>query len=462
MEPDRTPLDDEIDDTQVLTAIEHAWPVPPMTGRLLSHEWANGTITPSRDSFAAPLQIQASQQARRLRGWPPITHVAAIVVLLLVSIFSALAVSDQGNSDDQSFSIAAPSPGEIECALPIRSRSELTQIATELKHQSDTGTKPAYQQPVYSVFELTAAPADVAADVNTLLTELSSCAYARVNPIALEATNPESPYIRRFALSIFAQPNISIDEAVDQMLAPYPSEASPTNAEPMPTLAVRMTPSGEAVAMLSADIFGNRYAYAFSPSGDGWLQNDLGLVTGEWSSLLDVKDSSELSSSRCTDALIKGDPDVQADISRLSTPGPSSPLIAEYHLSQIGNDAVNGADADSIQALVQNYRGCLTDLVEPYQFAQITHRFFTTFAAFPSVSRGDISHQLGYSSAIGLKWVTPPAITSIVSIDENTALALLAVNPEWQALGKMPGIILVKQNGQWLINQLAIVQSPSS
>jgi hypothetical protein len=174
--------------------------------------------------------------------------------------------------------------------------------------------------------------------------------------------------------------------------------------------------------------------------------------------LLDVEDSNELKSSRCTDALIKSDPDIQAEIATLGTPEPSRSLIANYQRDQIGDHAVSDADADAIKTLVQNYRGCLFDLIEPYQFAQITHGFFAAFAAFPYTTRVDVSHQLGYSSVIGSNWVSPSAITSTVSIDENTALALLAVNPEWVSRGETPAIILVRQNGQWLIDQLAIVE----
>jgi len=460
MELDRN--QDDFDDMQLLAAIDRAWPVPPMTGRLMSREWSSMDVTPETGSLAAPLLPGALPRLRPRRPWQSLTRIAAILALM----FSGIAAVISFNAHDEkpsSFSIAAPSPGESGCSLPLRSRAELTQIAMELKHQSDTGTRPEFDRPMQSVFDLTPAPSNVAADVNALLAELIKCTYARVNPIALKATDPDSVYIQPYAWYIFDQPNISVDEAVDMMLSPYPADMRISDTSSIPTLSVLMTSSGSTVAVLPSDIFGNAFAYSFSPSGTEWvLESFVGVVTGEWSSLLRVEDSNGLTPTRCTDSMIKSGADMQAEIASAGSAESSTPLIGELQASQLGSQSIGSADEEAIQTLIQNFRDCLANLIEPYRFAQITASFFGAFAEFSHPARKDTPHLLGYSSPIGLFWVTPSDITSIVSLDENTALALLAINPEWKSLGKVPGIVLVKQNGQWLINQLAIVEgSPS-
>lgn len=462
MEPDR----DDFDDAQLLAALDRAWPVPPMTGHLVSREWSSADLTPETGSLAAPLLAGSLPRLQQRRHWQSFTRIAAIVTLLLTSVAGVIAFNSQLDDDRPNISIAAPSPNESGCSLPLRSRKEITQLVAGIKEQIDTGkttVSPSIEPKQYSTFEVKLDASGAESTVDTMMTEIQHCFYAGVNQVMIEAIGPGiyGPVIA----SQFSIPNLSVESAVDRIMSPVILGDSPiTEMEPPDPIHVLLlrTDDGAGIAALEPDIFGNRYGFLVRETDDGWQWDGLAGVHGEWSSLLQVVDSNGLTPARCTGAMVKSDAEVQSESAALNATGTPAPLIGKLQSHQLGDQRVGNADADAVEAVVHNFRDCLARLVEPYQFAQITPSFFSAFAEFPSRTQADASHQLGYSSLIGPSWVTPSDITSIVSLNENTALALLAVNPEWESLGKTAGIILVKQNGQWLINQLAIVEGPSS
>ena len=53
----------------------------------------------------------------------------------------------------------------------------------------------------------------------------------------------------------------------------------------------------------------------------------------------------------------------------------------------------------------------------------------------------------------------PTDVERVVQLDDGRAIAILESNPEWaEASGLKAGILLVNQNGQWLVDQLVLVQ----
>lgn len=455
MEPDRT--HDEIDDAHLLSAIDRAWPVPPMTGRLMSREWSTADPAPEPGSLAAPLLAGSLPRLQPRRRWQSLTRIAAVLALMISSV--AVIVSFCTHDDaPSSFSIAAPSPDESTCSLPVRSRDEIIETLNQVKADTAAGRdNTLVPAPYMPIFTLTQAP-EKRTSVEDFYDEINDCARAGVSFYQLRAVSPEL-YISGLA-SLLNRANQSIPKVVDQLFSPQSANATPVSDYRwmMPTLQTFLTPDGDVLAIEATDILGTGTGSVLQPDGESWRIMGYGTLQGAWSALVFYQG---VSTAKCDTPSIRSEDTLEQYIARIGNLDSELPLEATLPSETLQKPEITGADSRTISEVVEAYRGCIAAGFDPYQLTLGTQTFFNIFARFVQASPSSSVHLLDRAIGAIIRAV-PSDVTSIVSLDENTAVALLAVNPEWESRGEVPAIILVKENGQWLINQLAIVEGPAS
>jgi hypothetical protein len=447
-----------MDDTELLSAIERAWPVPPMTGQLINRDVSSLAIEPQSGSFSAPL---AMPRIKTRRTWSSLTRIAAVLALLLTSVVGVIAFNNRSENDPL-FSIAAPSPYESACALPLRSRDELIEIVTDVKQKIDTGkmtVSPPIEPEQFSIFDVKTDGSGAQEAVDIMLNAVGNCQYAGVNPARIKAVG-SGLYLPQVA-SLFGKPNLSVDAAVDRLMSPWTPGgtpvADPDLFEPIQT-EMLIGPNGEMIAALDVDAFGDRYGYAVQQSPDGWQWNGVATIGGEWSSL---NITGSIAVTECPPSMILSDEVLSEYSHNQAWRNDRLPLIASLTADQLGLPKAEVATDEAVRATIDQFRQCLSDYVQPYRFALSTETFFGEFAAFIGAGPNTRVEDLGRASLFVLP-IMPSVVTSVVKIDQDTALAVLAVDQRWQSTGKVPAIILVNVDGQWLINQLAIVEGPTS
>jgi len=450
MELDRN--QDDFDDMQLLAAIDRAWPVPPMTGRLMSREWSSMDVAPETGSLAAPLLPGALPRLRPRRPWQSLARIAAILALMFSGVAAILSLSAH-DDETPNFSIAAPSPGEVTCSLPTRSRAEIIETLKEVKVDIAAGIDHTLvPAPYMPIFTLTPLP-EKRASVGAFFDELNDCRRAGVSFYALRAAGPKI-YLSGLA-SLLNRSNQSIDKVVDELFSLEPPAATPAPDYQwiMPTLQTFLTPDGGVLAVTSGDIFGNGFGQVLQPDGDSWRITGYGTLQGTWSAL--VFDQ-RVRKAKCDDPSIRDQDTIEQLLSRVNEIDSKLPLVATLPQETLQKPHVSEGDLRAVKQVVDAYRGCVSAGFDPYQLTLGTEAFFAIFARFVGASPSSPIPMI--DMAIGaIVGAVPSEMTSVLSLDENTALALLAVNPEWESRSEVPAIILVKQNGQWLINQLAIV-----
>jgi hypothetical protein len=454
MEPDRNPTD-AADDTQLLAAIERAWPVPPMTGKLIGRDWSTVTKISESGSFSVPLPNLPVPRFQPRRSWQSLARIAAVLALLLTGVFGVIAFNNR-NEDAPIHSIAAPSPYEAGCTLPLRSRDELLQIVTDVKTRIAAGEKTNETASLYVMsYELGTPAAEVVTSVETLYAGVIDCANTGINPYSLRAFSPQviAPYIT----ILLSQSNQNAEEVVDQLLSSSDQRATPGSAYQweLPDITISTALDGTIIAAEPLDVFGNGAGIAFQPDGDSWQITGEVSLRGEWSTLVFTSNSY---ASSCSSTSIQSEEVMKQYLFDLGWNENALPLVATLSPTRLENPAVSDADADAIRAVIDDYRDCLGAGIEPYRFAQGSEAFFGIFASFAHAIPSSPIDLLGLSSPVDLLPIIPSAITSIVSIDTNKALAVLATDSLFSQSANLPAIILVKIDGQWLINQLAIVQ----
>jgi hypothetical protein len=137
-------------------------------------------------------------------------------------------------------------------------------------------------------------------------------------------------------------------------------------------------------------------------------------------------------------------------------------LIAELTSENLEMPEFDPLTNAAVRSTVEAFGQCLLSGIDPYQFGLSTEAFFGAFADFVGGGPTSSLSIFGRRSSPTLEPIIPSTVTSVIALDETTALALLAVDQEWTSVGKVPAIILVNVDGQWLINQLAIVEGPPS
>lgn len=447
-----------IDDAQLLSAIERAWPVPPMTGQLINRDISNLSIEPQTGSFSAPLAPLPRFQPRRT--WSSLTRIAAVLALLLTSVFGVIAFNNRSEDNDPGFSIAAPSPYDTGCPLPARSRGELLAIVTETKARIAAGEDPSMiPAPIASTYELIEPGTEATNEIESLWTGVFDCAESGTNPYTLRAYAPRA--YTAYISSLLNRSNQSIDAVMDELMRPIAQYATP---EPkfqweQPAFDVYTTRDGRFFAAEAPDIFGNGFGTEFTHEGGDWQVSGYATLRGEWSSL---SNPGSMRVTGCPATSTRSDELMSEYLEGRLWKQSSKPLVTTLPASTLTNPTVSGSDQDAIERVVENYRQCLGSGISPYRFAESTEQFFGYFASFIDAGPYHTVDSLGLADPNRLSTVIPSATTSIVSVDTTTATVLLTANPEWASIGKMPAIILVNVDGQWLINQLAIVQGPSS
>ncbi|CAN5587927.1 hypothetical protein BH09CHL1_BH09CHL1_09470 [soil metagenome] len=438
-----------IDDAQLLSAIERAWPIPPMTGQLINRDVSSLAVEPDTSSFSAPL---AMPRIKSRRTWSSLTRIAAVLALLLTSVFGVIAFNNR-SEDDSMFSIAAPSPFESACTLPIRSRAELVAIVNHVKDQQDRGTQPgATQTNDVSIFELTAVDAETRASLKQFYSAVFDCSMAGVVPFVLEAYNPAG--YQNYIAYLLENSDQNVESVVSQLLMPNLPDSRYQWVQP--DLSIYGTAEGDIVGTEQVNILGDSFGMAYKRDGNSWIVEGSAFVRGEWSSLVIT---GALRDDGCGAASIKSDEALTQQLKERAWVRETHPLVAIVSTSWRDVPEVDAAVETAVRDVVDAFRLCLLHQVEPYRFVQTTDAFFGSFA---NVLTPGSTISIDDLDALGLFMSMPSVVTSVVPHGEDRVLAMLAVNQEWLAVGKAAAIILIKQDGKWLIDQLAIVEGAST
>ena len=115
---------------------------------------------------------------------------------------------------------------------------------------------------------------------------------------------------------------------------------------------------------------------------------------------------------------------------------------------------------EAVTGVVDAYRHCLVSRFPPYQFVLTTEDFFRRYVI--TNETGNIAAEpygVGGELSPSQQSMIPSQVQGVIQLDDGRAIAVLESNPEWvEASGLKAGILLVNQNGQWLIDQLVLVQ----
>ncbi len=451
MEPERHEA--ELDDTDLLAALERAWPVPPMTGRLIARDWSGVSVGPDSASFSAPLLAPPAPRFRPGYRRQSFARIAAILALLLTSVFGVIAFNRNGDHPTRFSSIAAPSPGTAGCSLPLRDTQEVIDAITDLKNQYDAGTI-TYNVQTYSVFEISQTRDGSQAEVTAFLNEVDRCLANGIPQVSIQAIAPEA--LMGVLMPLFNDPTETITSITTSLMMTTPE----AEADSGPVVADVLTANnGVRLAAFPPDMYGTRFAYQLSQNDQGWQMDGATLITGEWASLNGPVIQQSFGCASPTS--IHNDATMRQYLQNQAWLTSAVPLFAVLSQERMKGEAVLAADETAIRRVIDDYRDCLLAGIEPYRFAQGSEQFFGIFASYANAGPDSPIDTLGLEAPVSLQDAAPGEVATVVSLGPDKALAVLAVNPAWQAENKTPAIILVRQNGQWLINQLAIIEGSS-
>jgi hypothetical protein len=457
MEPERHEA--ELDDTDLLAALERAWPVPPMTGRLIARDWSGVAVAPDAASFSAPLLAPPAPRFRPGYRRQSFARIAAILALLLTSVFGVIAFNRTGDQPKHFASIPAPSPATTGCAMPLRTSAELTAIVTEIKAKLDAGTiTGGFELPSISVFQLTLTNGNDQSAVTKLVNDIDQCVANGVSASVIEAMAPEA--FEPFIAMQFSDPSASIASIVASEMNTAAPNGRAQSSKAYDSVDLFTADDGTQYVALPADLYGNHRAYPVRRDGSTWQVLGPVTIIGEWTSLNNVSPGPRATG--CSSTSMRDDATMQQYLQNQGWLTTAVPLFAVLNPERMYGESVSAADETAIRQVIRDYRNCLASGIEPYRFAQASEEFFGIFASYSHAGPDSPVDTLGLEAPTALVPAAPAEVAGVVSLGPDKALAILVINPAWQAENKTPAIILVRQNGQWLINQLAIIEGSSS
>jgi hypothetical protein len=452
--PDLMSIDPSFeDDAHLLAAVERAWPVPPIPGRLTNVAFtASEPVAPG--NLVAPMVPTPAR-----RSWSLLARIAAVIALVLAG---TLAIThENGPERGAPIFIQAPSPVTADCSVPLRSRQDLEALIARAEQQDLSSTGHITTQ-ISSVYEMSPATEQEAATLEAITKEQQRC--MRNGLPYSQLTSISGALVESIIASNLAQ-GIAPEKMLELLLTPYPADTFQNQQSYAWDLNTNRV-GDDLVLTTSPDEFGNLLGSRFVQQQGQWVLDGPVIVLGPWSSLAANVSSNdvEFQSLGCDPGTLRTSRDVQTLNKKINDEGLWPPVDTTSPLETFsgrGATQMSSADQQTIIDVVNGYRHCLGSGNRPYQFSGTTEAFFRRHVI--TDGNGVVVQPYGVSAlSPEQQSLIPSDVQSVIQLDDGRAIAILESNPEWaEASGLKAGILLVNQNGQWLIDQLVLVENQS-
>jgi hypothetical protein len=255
---------------------------------------------------------------------------------------------------------------------------------------------------------------------------------------------------------------IAPGKILELLLTPYPADSFQNQQSYAWDLNANRI-GEDLVLVVSPDELGNLLGSRFVQQQGQWVLDGPAIVLGPWSSLGSnvLSNDVEFQSLGCDPGTLRTSPEVQALEKKINDEGLWPPVDTTSPLETFSeNNAtpISSTDQQTIIDVVNGYRHCLDSGNRPYQFSGTTEAFSRRHVVTDET--GVVVQPYGVSTlSPSQQSMIPSDVQSVIQLDDGRAIAILESNPEWaESSGLKAGILLVNQNGQWLIDQLVLVQ----
>ena len=455
MAPDLIPIDPSSDDdARLLAAIERAWPVPPMPPRSKEPVMA-ATMPASPGNLIAPIAVAPAR-----RSWGMLARIAAVIALVLAGM--AAITHESGPERGVPLFLQAPSPNAAACSIPLRSRAEVTALVEEVL-QITPPDSLVLTYPVHSRFEFSEATDQDAADLEAMLEAQEICLQQGISAVRLTSVSNRVAKLSIGYTIGNSTPlsEISTEATVDKIFAYTPSEIVPDNitVDPKQLLAL----GDHAVLMQDRDALINTWGWWYTNVDGRWITDGYAFVLGAWSTFAATVSPNDvpIQGVGCPPGTLRSWTDASALLEKLDQDFYGPPSYQDG-MEVLTISDMTSATADTTQHVtdvIDSYRQCLQGGETPGEFAWSTDEFFWKYATRDKDGNLAIPANV-QSLSSSAQSAIPSTVERVVQKSDARAIAILSSSSPWvQKFGVRAGILLVNQNGQWLIDQMVLVSA---
>lgn len=454
MAPDLIPIDPSSDDdARLLAAIERAWPVPPMPPRM--KEPVMATTTPiSSGNLIAPIAVVSAR-----RSWGVLARIAAVIVLVLAGM-SAI-THESGPKQSVPIYLQAPSPNADACSIPLRSRAEVTALVEEVL-QTTPPDSLALTYPVHSAFEFSEVTNQEAADLKAMLDAQAICLQQGISAVRLTSVSERVAKLGIGYTIGNGTPwdQVSTEETVDKIFAFTPPGIVPEKVA-FDRRVVRDLGDHTAVIQ-DADALLNSWGWWYTNVNGQWITDGYVYILEAWSTLAATVAPNDIpiQGVGCPPGALRSwtESDTLLDQLDQDFHGPPSNRDGMEAL-MFSNLTSASADAtQQVTDVIDAYRQCLQGGETPGEFAWSTDEFFWKHAQRDK--DGNLAVPANVQALTSSAQSTiPSTIERVTQLSEGKYVAILTPSSSWaQKRGVHAGILLINQDGQWLIDELVLVK----
>jgi hypothetical protein len=319
----------------------------------------------------------------------------------------------------------------------------------------------ALTYPVISWFELSAATDQDDSDLTAMLEAQGACLQQGISAVRLTSVSEQVAKLGIGYTIGNSTPwnEISVEETVDKIFAFTQPGIVPDDVTFAQKDMKRL--GNNAVVMLEADALINRWGWWYTNVDGRWITDGYAFVLGAWSTFTASVSPNEvpIQGVGCPPRAFRSWGEASKLLSRLGQTY-SEPRFDDGMevLFLSTSTPASAGNTQQVTDVVDAYRQCLLGGETPAEFAWSTDEFFWENAQRDADGNLEIPANVQALTSSAQSAI-PSGVERVVQRGDNRAIAILETNSQWaEKYGGNAGILLVNQNGQWLIDQMVLVQ----